>query len=164
MRHKLVSQLEGHRFGKLLVLVFAGTNNHHQSAWLCKCDCGNRRTILGRSLRTGNTKSCGCLLAVGSGEGHVKHGHSRRGKHTPEYNSWRAMNKRCSNPNTPGYKNWGGRGIKVCKRWLKFENFLADMGPRPAFTSIERRNNDGDYKPSNCYWATRKEQRANQRN
>ena len=88
----------------------------------------------------------------------VKHGMSR----TPTHNSWRQMKSRCLDPNSNGYKYWGGRGIKVCKRWLEFENFLQDMGVRPEGTTLDRINNDGNYEPKNCRWATKAEQHASQ--
>src|SRR5215467_8883535 len=91
--------------------------------------------------------------------GRPTHGLSDR----PEYKAWSSMRQRCQNPNNPGYKDYGGRGIKVCERWQKFENFYADMGPRPDNHSLERINNDGDYEPSNCRWASNLEQQKNKR-
>jgi hypothetical protein len=97
--------------------------------------------------------------------GKLKHGHACRHPRSSEYNCWGSMIARCTNPNDPGWKNYGGRGIRVCERWRNsFENFLADMGLKPSpGLSIERVENDGNYEPGNCRWATRKEQRANQR-
>ena len=97
-------------------------------------------------------------------EGRNKHGHARHGSKHPLYETWMNMRRRCENPNSTNYKNYGARGIKVCDRWQSFENFLADMGekPDPALT-LDRTNNEGDYEPDNCRWATRKEQRANKR-
>jgi len=94
-------------------------------------------------------------------EPHLKHGHAK--VKTREYYSWLAMKQRCLNPKNPSYKDYMGRGIKVCDRWLKFENFLEDMGLRPIGTSLDRKDNDGNYEPGNCKWSTRKEQASNQR-
>lgn len=103
-------------------------------------------------------------MATTHRKAHITHGHSRVGKKTPEYNSWRGMIWRC-NPKSDRFADYGGRGIKVCERWRKFNNFLADMGPKPSPShQIERRENNGDYEPSNCYWATPTEQGNNKRN
>jgi hypothetical protein len=129
--------------------------------WLCRCACGTERVVLGGSLRRGASKSCG-----GSGCGvhwGLKHGHCRNGHSTRIYEIWAAMMQRCYNPNHPVYSHYGGRGITVCERWHSFVNFLIDMGEPPPDRSIDRINNDGDYEPNNCRWATRSEQRRNQR-
>ncbi len=96
-------------------------------------------------------------------ETQLRHGHARRSGSSPTWNSWRGMIKRCTEVTGPRYHDYGGRGITVCKRWLKFENFLADMGERPAGKTLDRRNNDKGYCKSNCRWATRQEQLANKR-
>ena len=147
--------LSGMRFGFATVLRPRGSDKK-KSFWECVCDCGNVFVTKGVYLKRGATRSCGCLV----GENNKKHG----GVGTPEYRSWVAMRNRCFNKKNHAYKRYGGRGIKVASRWGNFENFLSDMGKRPIGTSLDRIDNDGDYKPSNCRWATRKQQGTNKRN
>lgn len=129
--------------------------------WWCACSCGNEKWIGADKLAGRVTVSCGCVRREVVSASFRKHGQSRR---TPEYRAWAAMKQRCFNEGGPAYKNWGGRGIKVCDEWLNsFEQFFADMGRRPAGTSLERENNDGDYSPGNCKWGTRTEQSQNTR-
>jgi len=119
--------LTGRTFGRLTVLGYVGQDAIHNAQWLCQCECGQTKTyICSRLLRKINpVRSCGC----GSRESAKKHGMVK----APEYNAWRSMYQRCNNPNSPEYHNYGGRGIKVCSRWREsFDNFYADMGPRPS--------------------------------
>lgn len=160
-----IINLTGQKFGLLTVLAEADAQicgKHRIRRYACLCDCGNTKTATQNNLRRGGTRSCGCLRKMLGGP-RTKHGHSAHGRVTTTYNIWCAMIKRCTKPNRKDYKYYGGRGITVCERWRVYENFLADMGERPKGLSIDRINNDGNYEPNNCRWATREEQRANQR-
>lgn len=152
--------LDGKRFGRLTVISFSHLDDTKTAHWLCKCDCGNTCTPSNRSLRKGATQSCGCLHKEQLSERNATH----RSSSTKEYYIWNNMRERCSSPKNNHYKYYGGRGIKVCKRWLDFSNFIADMGYAPEGYSIERINNDGDYEPSNCKWIPMSEQAANKSN
>lgn len=158
-----ILNLIGQRYGQLTVLELAGVLRK-QRAWRCKCICGCEITLPGAYLRTGDTKSCGCLRRDYQLNGSVTHGHNRNNKPSPTYNTWRAMKERCRLPSHPQYKNYGGRGVSVCERWaVNFRAFLADMGERPAGCTLDRVNPDGNYEPSNCRWATPAEQTRNRR-
>ena len=156
--------LTGKRFGRLVVLKRVADNKHGKSMWVCKCNCGVEKIMSGNNLKTGHTKSCGCLSIEKTTERSTKHGHRHRGKTSKIYVAWNNMIARCTNVNDPAYHNYGGRGITICKRWMKFINFLADMGEPPTNKhSIDRIDNDKGYCKSNCEWVTRKEQQRNTR-
>jgi hypothetical protein len=156
--------ITGQRFARLIVLNDAGRNQRGLVLWLCCCDCGNKIIVPGICLRSKNTRSCGCLQRDIARKIHLVHGHMPHRAPTKTYNSWMAMRQRCNDPGQKHYNRYGGRGIKVCERWSSFENFLADMGERPAGLTLDRYpDNDGNYEPGNCRWATPAEQRKNQR-
>ena len=133
----------------------------YMPVWLYECECGNIKEIRKDSVHQERTKSCGCLYKTRRGKYHhsYRHGMNR----TPTYKSWTCMKQRCYNSHNKDFKNYGGRGIQVCERWMIFENFLVDMGERPEDKTIDRIDNDGNYEPSNCKWSTHLEQIHNRR-
>jgi hypothetical protein len=155
--------LVGKRFGKLIVL--RKTNRRKNDGcviWECQCDCGNIVDVSTTRFNPKHrpTRSCGCLHQ----DKVVFHGHNRDNNVSSTYQSWKAMKARCSNPNNVKFDLYGGRGIKVCERWINsFENFFEDMGEKPKGMTLGRIDNDGDYEPSNCRWETYNQQNRNRR-
>ncbi len=159
--------LTGQKFGRLTAIKHAGNDKHNHAMWLCKCDCGNEIIVVGYSLRNGVTKSCGCFQrenAIKVGKLNKIHGHCQNNKSSKTYESWHSMIQRCNNSRHKAYNNYGGRGIKICKRWLKFENFLEDMGECPLSLTLDKIDNNGNYRKENCHWTTMKNQERNRGN
>lgn len=150
--------LQGQRFGLLTVVSAHSKMPNGARVWACRCDCGADCNVTTARLRSGQKTTCGCR-----GIGFRKHGHTIGKRESPTYVSWASMIARCTQPTTANYKSYGGRGISVCARWKVFANFLDDMGERPPGMTIDRLDNNRNYDPDNCRWATHAQQSQNLR-
>ncbi len=148
----------------MVVIEGAGISIHRAALWLCRCECGKERVVSSNSLRRGLTQSCGCLSAEKTAARALRHGHATdKGGQSRVYSAWSGMKSRCSNPRFKQWKDYGGRGIKVCQRWQSFTNFLEDMGEPAEGESLDRIDPNKGYSPDNVRWASQEIQANNKR-
>jgi len=158
-------ELAGQRFGRLVVLYDTGERKGGQVVWRCRCDCGNEVNVVGYNLTSGHTTSCGCYHRERAAEANTMHGMAGRGERHPVYDAWFHMLQRCENPKNKNYKDYGGRGIKVCAEWhdpAVFIEWALANGWQKGL-QIDRIDNNGNYGPSNCHWVSSKENNRNRR-
>lgn len=154
--------LTGQKFSRLVALRIVGKSKSGEMIWRCLCDCGTETDVKLGKLRSSRTRSCGCLFD--EGDNRLTHGEARKGKRSREWRIWDNAKSRCYNPRSTSFKYYGQRGITMCDRWRNsFEAFLEDMGRCPDGLTIDRIENDGNYEPGNCRWATRSQQNSNKR-
>lgn len=162
-KNKAAMNIAGQKFGRLLAISPAGRDRARARLWSCVCDCGASRVVSMYALLRASTISCGGHHAEYAKARFTRHGQAKNGICSRTYASWKSMLARCGNPKNKKWKHYGGRGIKVCEHWLKFDNFFADMGERPANQTLDRKDVNGNYEKSNCRWATASEQARNKR-
>lgn len=165
--HSNTKDMTGMRIGKLVIIRLSHKRRGGSVCWVCKCDCGKTKVYVGNDLRRGEIVSCGCYRKRARPDiaaRFTKHGHSKNGRKSGTYSCWGDMLGRCNNLDHSTFCYYGARGIKVCRRWHKFENFLVDMGEKPEGLTLERKDNNKGYYKANCKWATRFEQIHNRRN
>lgn len=156
-----MKDLSGRKFGRLTAIRRLAKEKCGTYKWLCRCDCGKEKEVRGGHLTSGNTASCGCIYKDGNNH---RHGHTVGKKKTKTYNTWEHMIRRCNNSGDKDYPDYGGRGITVCSRWMKFDNFLTDMGESPDNYQIDRIDNNKGYNKENCRWTTSIVNNRNRRN
>ena len=149
----------GKKYGKWTIVEYVGMHRKLQQ-FKIKCDCGFESINVAADLRAGKTKQCSICHNRENVKNNTLHGRHK----DPIYKTWTSMVQRCTNPNVKFYYRYGGRGIKICDRWLDFKSFIEDMGERPDGMTIDRINNDGNYEPTNCHWVTHKDNCNNRSN
>ena len=157
-----VKEMKNKKFGRLLVLERVENNKYGCARWLCKCDCGTTKVVLGQSLRNGSIVSCGCYQRDNTSSRQTKHGESK----TRLYREWQQMKSRCTNPNYKFYSYYGGRGITIADEWMNDYTAFRDWSLANGYSeklTLDRISQNGNYEPSNCRWVSRKVQQNNTR-
>ena len=162
-KSKNMTDISGQKFGRLTVISRAGKNAVRHCVWNCVCECGVHRIVSVYALLDARTVSCGGHLAEYATARFTRHGQATHNGYSQEYGCWKAMIQRCSNPKRKGYKNYGGRGIRVCPEGSSFDQFFLDMGPKPPGLTLDRTDVNGNYEKANCSWVTPSEQEYNKR-